>query len=144
MIPEMKEVVMNKKWLLTVIAGLALILTMPALTGCNSPTAAQGTTSQVQISQQPQGIWVSGSGEVTVTPDIATLRLGIVAQEASVAVAQSKASEAMTKVMKALTDGGIAQKDIQTGSFSINQRTRWDDQKQMEIVTGLPTWLPLR
>ncbi len=106
---------MNKKWLLPITLGLVLILTVPALTGCGSP-AAQGIASQVVISQQPQGIWVSGSGDVTVTPDIAVLRLGIVSQEATVSVAQSKASEAMSKVMKALTDSGIAQKDIQSSS----------------------------
>ena len=126
---------MNKKWLLLIILGLALILAVPALTGCSSPGAAQDT-QPVQISQQPQGIWVSGTGEVTVTPDIATLMLGIVAQEATVAESQAKASEAMTKVMQALTDSGIAQKDIQTGSFNINQRTRWDDQKQIDTVIG--------
>ncbi|MDD4860075.1 MAG: SIMPL domain-containing protein [Dehalococcoidales bacterium] len=127
---------MKRKWLVLIALALVSILAVTALAGCAGPVAAQGTPSTVQISQQPQGIWVSGTGEVAVTPDIAVLRLGIVAQETTVAVAQSKASEAMTKVMKALTDGGIAQKDIQTGSFSINQRTRWDDQKQMETVTG--------
>ncbi len=126
---------MNKKWLSLITLGLVLILAISGLTGCNGSTAAQGTP-QVQVSQQPQGIWISGSGEVAVTPDIATLRLGIVAQEATVADAQSKAADAMNKVMKALTDGGIPQKDIQTGSFSISQRTRWDDQKQMDTVIG--------
>jgi uncharacterized protein len=64
------------------------------------------------------------------------LRLGIVAQQATVADAQAKASEAMTRVMKSLTGSGIALKDIQTGAFSISQRTRWDDQKQTETITG--------
>jgi len=127
---------MQKKWFLPVILGLALILVAPGFTGCGSPAAAQDVTPQIQISQQAQGIWVSGSGEVIVTPDIAILILGIVSQEETVAASQSKASDAMAKVMKALTDSGIAQKDIQTGSFNINQRTRWDDKTQTEIVTG--------
>ncbi len=127
---------MKKKWLSLIILGLVLILAAPALTGCGSPAIAQGTASPVQISQQPQGIWVSGTGEVSITPDIATLNLGVMTQETSVAQAQSEASDAMTKVMKALTDSGIAQKDIQTGYFSINQRTRWDDSKQIDTVIG--------
>jgi len=127
---------MNKKWWLIITLGLVLVLTMPFLTGCGSPVAAQGTGQPVQVSQQPQGIWVSGIGEVSITPDIATLNLGVVAQETNVAKAQSEASDAMTKVMKALTDSGIAQKDIQTGYFSINQRTRWDDSKQLDSVVG--------
>ncbi|MBI4304614.1 MAG: SIMPL domain-containing protein [Chloroflexi bacterium] len=128
---------MNKKWFLLITLGLASLLAIPVLSGCSSsPIAAQGPAPQVQISQQPEGIWVSGTGEVSVTPDLAILQVGIVAQEPTVAVAQSKASEAMTKVMKALSDGGIAKKDIQTGAFSIYQRTRWDDQKQTEVVIG--------
>ncbi len=129
---------MNKKLSLLVIPGLALALAVPLLTGCSgSPTtAAQAPNQTIQISQQPQGLWVNGTGEVTVTPDVAVVNLGIVSQETTVAAAQSKAADAMTKVMKALTDNKVAQKDIQTGSYSIYQRTRWDDQKQTEVVTG--------
>jgi uncharacterized protein YggE len=132
----MKEVTMNKKWLLLITLGLALVLAAPVLTGCGTPSAAQGSASPLQVSQQPQGIWVTGTGEVSITPDIATLNLGVVAQETNVALAQSKASEGMAKVMKALTDIGIAQKDLQTGYFSINQRTRWDNEKQTDATVG--------
>ncbi len=127
---------MNKKGLLIIALGLALILMVPVLSGCASSAAAQGTSSPTQVSQQPQGIWVSATGEVSVTPDIATLSLGVVAQETSVAQAQSEASDAMAKVLKALADSGIAQKDIQTGYFGISQRTRWDDYKQTDSITG--------
>jgi uncharacterized protein len=127
---------MNKKWLLLIVLGLAVILAAPALTGCTIPASAQDKAAQVQISQDPQGIWVTGTGELSITPDIATISLGVTAQETSVSQAQTEASEAMTKVMKALSDSGIASKDIQTGYFSINQRTRWDGDKQMESVVG--------
>jgi len=120
---------MKKNLLSVTMMVAALLLVVAGLTGC---TAA----SQVEVGQQPEGIWVSGSGDVTVAPDIAILRLGIVSQEATIADAQAKASGAMTNVMKSLTDSGLTIKDIQTGSFSINQRTRWDDQKQMEVTTG--------
>jgi uncharacterized protein len=126
---------MNKKWLLVVVLGLFLLLAVPALSGCSSLASAEGTP-QIQINQQQQGIWVNGTGELSVTPDIAVLNLGVIAQEINVAKAQSEASEAMTKVMKALSDGGIAQKDIQTGYYSINQRTRWDNEKQTDTPTG--------
>jgi len=124
---------MNRKWLLFVILGLALILSFPAMTGGGGPVMAQGTAPQTG---QPQGIWVSGTGEITVVPDIATIRLGIVAQEATVAEAQSRASEAMNGVMQVLADRGVDQKDIRTGFFRISQRTRFDEQRQMEVVIG--------
>jgi uncharacterized protein YggE len=46
--------------------------TLPA----SSPAVASDT--------QPRGIWVSGIGEISVTPDLATLWLGIEAQKPTV------------------------------------------------------------
>ncbi len=127
---------MNRKWFLIVALGLVLVLAATAVTACGGTAGAQGTASSIQVSQQPEGIWVTGTGEVFITPDIATLNLGIASQEATVAEAQAKAAEAMDKVMQALKDNGIEAKDIQTGHFSISQRSRWDDMKQTEVVTG--------
>jgi hypothetical protein len=106
--------------------------------GSTPKAQAQSEPSQVNVSvnSQAEGIWVSGTGKVTVTPDIATLQLGIEAQEVTVSEAQTKASEAMDKVMKALTDSGLVEKDIQTRSFRISQRTRWDEAQQQEVVIG--------
>jgi len=122
---------MKKSWFLVV--GLALVLTTVFLSGCTPTTTP---TLGGIFSTQQEGIWVSGTGKVTVIPDVATLRLGIEAQEASVAEAQSKATEAMNRVMDALDDYGVAEKDIQTQYFNIQKVTRWDNVKQEEVVIG--------
>jgi len=122
---------MKKSWFLVI--GLALGLTTVFLSGC-TPTATP--TLGGIFSTQQEGIWVSGTGKVMAVPDIATLRLGIEAQEVSVAEAQSKATEAMNRVMDALDDNGVAEKDIQTQYFSIQKVTRWDNVKQEEVVIG--------
>lgn len=119
--------------LLLAISLVAIGCAAPALAPAPAPT--QMPTNLVNPGSQQAGIWVSGTGEVTVTPDIATLRLGIEAQEASVAEAQAKASEAMNNVMTALTDS-VAEKDIQTQYFSIRQRTTWDQAREEEVVVG--------
>jgi uncharacterized protein YggE len=85
---------------------------------------------------QNTGIWVSGTGEVTVTPDIAVLQVGVEAQEDTVAEALDKANSAVALVMTALTDSGVESKDIQTQYFNISQRTRWDDRYEEETVVG--------
>ena len=123
---------MKLVWLLVSSLGLALLLVVVGLTGC-SPTNAN--TADL-VSSQPAGIWVSGLGEVTITPDIAILRLGIVAQEDTITEAQTTASKSMSKVMTALTDSGVAEKDIQTQYFNIRQRTKWDRDDDEEIVIG--------
>lgn len=128
---------MKKVWLPVV--GLVLVLAVVGLSGCgqNSPVlGATATDMNINLTSQQEGIWVNGRGEVSVVPDIATLRLGIEAQGASVAVAQSQAAEAMDAVMTALAGNGIAEKDIQTRYFNIYRVTRWDQEKQQEIVIG--------
>lgn len=122
---------MKKSWLVAI--SLALVLAIVGLCGCGAGTTTIGA---IDLNSQQEGIWVSGEGEVTVAPDIATLRLGISAQEATVAEAQSQAAEAMDRVMTALIDNGVAEKDIQTQYFSIRQVTEWDRVKEEEIVVG--------
>jgi len=126
---------MKKKWLFLII-GLVAILSMAVLTGCDQGSAALGEIKQLNLSSQQQGIWVTGQGEVSGAPDIATLRLGIEAQAISVADAQEQAEESMSNVMDALTGNGIADKDIQTQQFSIHRVTRWDRDKEEEVITG--------
>jgi uncharacterized protein YggE len=50
--------------------------------------------------------------------------------------AQAEAATSMGKIMTALKSEGVAEKDIQTQYFSIQQVTRWDKDRQEEIVIG--------
>jgi len=124
----------KKKWILAV--SLALVLAIVGLAGCSPGNTTLGEIEELNISSQQEGIWVSGQGKVTAVPDIATLRLGIEAQETSVAEAQTQAAEAMGRVMTSLTDNGVAEKDIQTQYFNIRQVTKWDRDKEQEVVIG--------
>ncbi len=130
---------MRKAWLVAAGIALALLLGVGGMalaqsTGGNE-TVAPGNVN-VNVNSQQTGIWVNGVGEVTATPDLATLMLGVEAQANTVAEAQSQAQEAMDKVMAALKAQGIAEKDIQTAYFNISKVTSWDDEKRTENVTG--------
>jgi len=107
---------MKKSWLVGI--SLALVLAIVGVVGCAAP-------AKVNLVSQQEGLWVTGRGEVMAVPDIAILRLGIEAQADTVAEAQTQASEAMDRVMTALIDNGVAEKDIQTQYFSIRQIKRW-------------------
>ena len=126
------------RWQLWLIICLVLIIITLGTAGCEGltpPTSRAPSTSGL-ITQQTTGIWVTGTGEVTVTPDIATLEVGVEAQETTVAEAQAKASQAMDKVRTALTDQGVKNEDIQTQYLRIRSRTMWDDETNREIVVG--------
>lgn len=121
------------------LAGLLLlVIVILGITGCDTITSppSQATATGSHVSQQYTGIWVSGTGEVTVTPDIAVLEVGVEAQRMTVAEAQAEAAEAMAKIMTALTDSGVKEEDIQTQYFRIRQQTRYDNYTDEETITG--------
>jgi uncharacterized protein len=131
-----KENEMKTKVLVAV--GMVLILVLAVLAGCSSGGVTTGSNQPITVNManQQTGIWVNGEGKVWVTPDLATLSLGIYSQKDKVSDAQSEAAAAMAKVMDALTSNGIEKKDIQTQNFSIQQVTRWDDKTQQQVVIG--------
>jgi uncharacterized protein len=120
-----------KKWYLVI--GLVLVLMVFGLVGCSSQAS---TPQPVTVANQQEGISVNGEGKVSVVPDIASLSLGVQSQETSVASAQAKATEAMNKVLSALSAGGIADKDIQTSRFSIQVVSKYDNLTQQSTITG--------
>jgi uncharacterized protein YggE len=127
---------MKNKVILAV--GVVILVLVMGLAGCSAGgvQAAENQPVNVNIGNQQTGIWVSGEGKVTVTPDLATVNLGVSAKAATVAEAQSQAAAAMEKVMAALKANGLVDKDIQTQYYNIQQVTRWDDKTQAEVVTG--------
>ncbi len=125
---------MKRYRVLAMVMIAALMVT--GLSGCSGAVGTLPSDIKVDMNTEQKGIWVSGQGKVTVTPDIAGLSLGTSAQATSVADAQAQAATAMDKVMAALASGGVDKKDIQTRQFSVDQVTRWDDKSQQQVVLG--------
>lgn len=123
---------MKRFWLISV--SLIILLATTALTGCVTGTTG-GTETNV-ITNQQQGIWVTGEGKVSVTPDIVNISLGVQSQETSVADAMKKTSDAMAKVMDILKANNIADKDIQTLQFSIYPQYSVDQETGKQTITG--------
>ena len=115
-----------------------LILCLVVVLALGTVGCAQGGGPEViYITENQQtGIWVTGQGEAMATPDIAVISLGVEAQTDTVAQAQSQANEAMNKVMQALKDNGVTEKDIQTQRFTIYPITRWDKDREIQETIG--------
>jgi hypothetical protein len=74
--------------------------------------AADATSNQHTIS-------VAGTGRVTLSPDVADLRLGVTFTRATVKEAREVAAVRMTAVLAALKKLGVADKDIQTAMLGL-------------------------
>lgn len=113
------------------ITGLLVAATIagPALSPRSS--LAAGATSDNEHT-----ITVTGSGTVVVSPDIADVRLGVVVTKPTVKAARETAAEAMTRVIAALKKLGIADKDIQTTTVSLQPAYDYSAQTNPPRITG--------
>ena len=77
--------------------------------------------------RQTGTIVVSGTGRVAVDPDVADLRLGVAISRPTVAAARAAAAEAMTAILAAVTDAGVAKRDVCTTVLSVQPRYDYRD-----------------
>lgn len=67
----------------------------------------------------PVTINVSGNGEVTAVPDVATFSFSVKADGATAAEVQGKSAEAMNAVIEYLKTEGVEEKDIKTTGYNL-------------------------
>ena len=95
--------------------AVAFALTL-ASTGVNA--------APVQAAEEAPSITVTGFATVSAKPDIAEVTAGVLTQAATAAQALSENSAIMTKVLKAVTGLGIADRDVQTTNISVMPNAR--------------------
>jgi uncharacterized protein YggE len=95
---------------LSVLAGLVV---GPIISG-RPAEAANPTTAGVDHT-----VTVSGSGDVSVTPDVADVYVGVQVQKPTVAEAQAAQATAMNAVIASIRKNGVADKDITTTNLSL-------------------------
>ncbi len=90
--------------------------------------AACGPTTIVTEPQPPQRVMtVTGAGQVTLTPDIAYVYIGVHTENADVSQAVSENNNKAQAVMDALMRAGVATKDIRTTNFNIWASDQYDE-----------------
>jgi len=100
----------------------ALIAMAVLMFGSRSPLATAQTDVQAQAPSTTSGdrtVTVSGTGEVTATPDTAIVTLGVTTQAESAADALSQNNIKMQALINALKSNGVAAKDIQTSTIQL-------------------------
>ncbi len=94
------------------VAGLVLAVAL-------GPALAPRPARAVDDAEPDRTISVSGTGTVTIVPDVADLHVGVVVQRPKVKDARAAAATAMQGVVKALRDAGVAERDIRTTTLSL-------------------------
>jgi uncharacterized protein YggE len=113
------------------VAMLALgLFTAPMLNG--APRAALAADPSPTPNEHV--ISVSGTGKVTVKPDVADVSLGVTVQRDTAKAARDEAATAMNAVIAALKNLGVADKDIQTSNIGINPT--YDYNSNAQRITG--------
>lgn len=101
---------------------LALAISAAAL-----PTAALAQTAQVMVPMTGTRLDISATGEVSRVPDIAIISAGVVTRQPTATVAIQQNTTRMERVLAALKAAGVAERDIQTSSISLNPEYRYTE-----------------
>ena len=99
---------------------IAILVLGTVLTACGPASIA------VQTQPPQRTITVTGTGKVTLTPDIAYISIGVHTENVSAKDAVSGNSTQAQAVIAAIKGFGVADKDIQTTDFSINPQQQTD------------------
>lgn len=100
-------------------------------------TAEQETLEEmadVQVDADEATLTVTGSGIATVTPDKASLFIGVQTADSSSKTAQDKNAKDINNVIGALLDYGVKEEDISTSSFDLY--ANYDYSKDVSKLTG--------
>lgn len=108
----------------TAIVGLAGVVT-----ACAGEPAAVEVQAPLDRGPDtlPDGITVSGEGEVEGAPDTLTVGLGVTVKRPSVGEAVSANAAVATAVVDAVRAAGVAEEDVQTRGYSLNQELRYPE-----------------
>ena len=102
---------------IAIASGLVVVaaLAAAALIGPRAGLSAPGDAP-------PRLISVSGLGEVKTRPDMAVVSSGVVSEAPTAREALAKNNTAMSAVIAALKNAGVAEDDIQTSNFSVSPK----------------------
>jgi uncharacterized protein len=123
------------RMLLAIALGGALGALMPAGTAPWAPTAAAAQESPAVIVQPAaRTLSVSGSGQTSAFPDMATIQAGVMTEAETAADAVARNNTLMQEVIRSLEQAGVASKDVSTSDFAVNPKYQQQDNQAPKLV----------
>ena len=118
----------NSTLMVVFIAGIILISVILVLN--------QGQTKVITGGEQQNAISVSGNAKLEVEPDQAEVYVMIETSNEKADAAKNENARTSDNVIKALKKKGIKDEDIETTSFYISPRYKWDNDNQEQVLIG--------
>ncbi len=119
----------------TGVLAVVIVTFLATISLQGTPAAAQGAEATPD-SSSPRSITMSGEGRVTVTPDIATVTVGVETMQPSLSEAQAEATSKMEAIIQAAKDAGVAEDDIVTTNYSVNVIQEYDRNGNPTEISG--------
>ncbi|MFS0863733.1 SIMPL domain-containing protein [Fredinandcohnia sp. 179-A 10B2 NHS] len=91
----------------------------------------RNTVGNSQSNNHSNVIKVTGEGTVSVTPDMATVTLGVISENKDLTTAQQENNQQMTQVINSLLQLGISSESIKTTDYRIEMVYDYVDSKQV-------------
>jgi len=127
-------------YLLAFVAVFLVVLSTFALVYVESNKG--GSLSPVG-SNEPS-IAASGTAELKVMPDEATLRIKVETKGKTAKIVQDQNSEIMTAVQSALKRAGVDSTDIESDQYNLYPTQEWDPVKQRSVDSGYTLYHTLK
>jgi uncharacterized protein YggE len=81
-------------------------------------------------------IYVSGTGEVYITPDVGSITISVRTENKDVSVASGENSSKMNNVIEYIKNEGVESKDIKTTGYYISPRYEWNNDTGKRTLAG--------
>ena len=114
--------------LLLAAALVPAALATPALAQPIAPAPPRAPITLAPTPRAPGTIAITGQGEVTAAPDMATITLGVISQARVAREALQANTKAMGEAIASLKQAGIAERDLQTSQFQVQPQYQHDPQ----------------
>ena len=108
------------------------VLVALALGAAALPTAA-AAQSPLVIPVAGTRLDISATGEVSRVPDVAIISAGVVTRQPTASAAIEQNATQMARVLAALKRAGVADRDVQTSSVSLNPDYRYQDNQPPQL-----------
>ena len=112
----------------TIFAAILIAAAIPA-----APAPAQATGQPTQAIAGTR-LDISVTGEVTRIPDVAIISAGVVSRSPTATGALQDNAQRMDRVIAALKRAGVADRDIQTSTISLNPEYRYPENQSPQLT----------